>query len=146
MGWAFSGAFVSALRTQAAAQSRSEKSLALASPQGYPGFPAEAKQMRQISGPRGRAAHQDVLVAADMEEADIGAWVAHRKTKKKVEKKKKGGRRSEEAKNKVTGDGQNLSGFNHRAGISKCSRPLGPKVHYALLPRRPPLPKVHFPQ
>ena len=83
MGGAPAGASVSALRMQNTALSRSGKSLALASAQGDLGFPAFARHVRRILGPRGSAARQDVLVAADTgmsseEGTDLEACVAHR--------------------------------------------------------------------
>ena len=66
-----------------------------ASAQGTLGFPAVTKRMGRLFGPRGGAACQYVLVAADIdasseEETDFEAWVAYRKVKKMG--KQRGGR------------------------------------------------------
>ena len=94
MRGAFPEASASALCVQGAALSRSEKSRALESAQENLGLMAAAGQMRRQFGPCGGDARQDVLVAADVDvssddDADFGAWEAHRKAKKRSEKEKK---------------------------------------------------------
>ena len=89
-------AFAPALRMQNGSLPKSEKSLVLSSIQAYMAFPVVAKQMSRLFWPRGGAARQDVLVAADVdasskEECDYAAWVARRKAKKGGENKRNGG-------------------------------------------------------
>ena len=75
------------LRSQDAALPSSEESFVLACAQGNSGAPAVAKEMRRLFGPRGDAARQDVLVAADIawpwgKETDFDARAAYSKAKK----------------------------------------------------------------
>ena len=69
-----------------AALSENEKSLALASIRSTVAFPEVASQMRRLFGPRGGAARQDVLVAADLdaasEEEDFARCAGYCKAKK----------------------------------------------------------------
>ena len=79
---AFAEACVSALRTQKAALSQSEKSLAVASAQGKLGFPAAGRQVRILFGPCGGAACQDVPTASNFDassegDSDCEAWVEY---------------------------------------------------------------------
>ena len=79
---------------QGAALPRPERALVFASAQGTPRSPAEAKQMRTRSGPCDGAARHDVLVADDIDApseagADLEAWLAQRKAKKKGGGKKR---------------------------------------------------------
>ena len=83
---------------QNAPLSKSEKLLASARIQGNMDFPDAATQMRRLSGPCGGAAHQDVLVAADVDvssEKEKGGeeeWGQRRekKSENKVRKSKRG--------------------------------------------------------
>ena len=68
------------LCTHHAALSKNEKSMASASIQNTLESPEAASQMRPLFGPRGSAARQDVLLAADLAaasgEEDFVAWAA----------------------------------------------------------------------
>ena len=90
-GRAFPGAFVSTLRIQNAARSRSEKSVLLASAQGNLDFQAVARYMGRLFGSYVGAASPDFLAAAAADVssddgADFEAGAAHRKAKKESEK------------------------------------------------------------
>ena len=133
------GAFAPALHMQDAALSQSEESLVLAGAQGFRAFPAVAKQMCRLVGPRGSAARQDVLVAADFDvssngETDFEARLAHREAKKKSEGKKTEDGDAKKSENEVKGGGQFLSGFSRRAGIRPAPKCDG---GYHLAPERP---------
>ena len=60
------------------------------------GVPEASSQIRPLFGPRGNAARQDVLSAADLdavsEEEDFEAWVAYRKAKKEKTKENREGK------------------------------------------------------
>ena len=86
MGSAFPGEFDSILCVQNASLVRSGESLALARMQSALTFPLAAKQMSRLFGPRGSAARQDVLLAADVdsvteEESDLAARAAYGQAK-----------------------------------------------------------------
>ena len=87
MGSGFPDEFVPIVYVQNASLSQNEKYLALANIQNTLASPAVANQMRRFFGPRGNAARQDVLFAADLEtvseKEDYAAWGAFRKAKKK---------------------------------------------------------------
>ena len=89
----------SILCMQNAALSKSEKSLTLASIQNTPPFPAAANQMRRLFAPRGDAARQDVLLAAELEtapeEEDCAARAVYRKSDKGKQKEKGGDAKAE---------------------------------------------------
>ena len=100
---------------QDAAVSRPDKSLVLAGAPGNSGLPTAAKQMRGLFGPRGSAARQDVLVAADIdvlsgEIADFEAWAAYCKTKKKGGGEKRSDGDVRRSENEVNDHGQTLNG------------------------------------
>ena len=61
-GLQFPGSFLSILRMQNAVIPRNEKSLVMASVRGSLDYPLVAKQMRQVSQPRGGAHRGDVLL------------------------------------------------------------------------------------
>ena len=71
---------------------------------GNMGFPVVAKEMRRLSGQRGGAARQDVLVASEFaasseESGDFAAWVKRRKAKRRGEIR--GGRLATRKKNRI---------------------------------------------
>ena len=95
-GSGFPDEFASVLRTHNAVPENG-KSLEPASIRRNPTFPEVSSRMRRLFGPRGSAARQDVLAAADLdavsEEEGCAAWVAYRKVRK--DKKREGRGRSQ---------------------------------------------------
>ena len=73
-------------------------------------------------GPRGGAARQDVVVAADTDlrsasGKDEEARAAKRKAKKQSEMKRQGEKASRMGKEKAQRDGQKLYGFNRQTAV-----------------------------
>ena len=100
---------------QNASLPKNEESLAAASLQGKSAFAAAARQMRRLFGSCGNAAHQDVLIAADMgvlsdQETDHAAWLARRKAKKGRDKAQNEEEEGGEAENVGKRDARIASG------------------------------------
>ena len=101
--------------------SNQEKSLELASVQVGLGFPDVAKQMGRLSGPCGRSARRDALVAADADTSSVSdkdneARVVYGKAEKQSGVKRKAERAPRRNKDKIRGDSQTLNGSNRRTG------------------------------
>ena len=81
------------------------------------------RRRRRLFGPRGGAACQDVLVAADADTSSVsyqegeGARAAYRKTKKQIDMKRIAYRAPGENRDKVKRGGQTPSGRDHHSGV-----------------------------
>ena len=125
MGRGFQDVFAPILCMQNAALAKSERSLMLASIQNTPPFPAATNQMCRLFGPRGNAARQDVLLAADMEtapeEEDCAARAAYGKADKEKRKEKGGKDRGKTGKSEDREEGRALNCFNRRTGETQSA-------------------------
>ena len=122
MGPGFPDAFVSVLCMQNAALTQNEKTLVLASLGNALAFPQVSAQMRRLSGPRGYASRQDVLVARDTdtvsEKEDSEAWVAYREAKRAT---RGGGNQGNREKRAKTESGRTKNPTNRRTGhLNRC--------------------------
>ena len=112
--------FAPALCAPKSALSENEETLALASLHDALASSGVSAQMRRVSGPRGVASRQDVLVAAFMDAAPEGEDLEARIARCKAKRAKKGGKgrggfwEQEELKSSV--EGRTRNEINRRTG------------------------------
>ena len=137
-GSGFPDKYFSILRVRTAGLTKNGESLASASDRIALAFREASSRMRRLFGPRGNAARQCVLSAADSDAVskgeDFAAWVAYRKAQNEKRREKGYEGHSNTGGVKRKEEGRTLNGLNRRTGgRNRC---YASKCEYHCAPRR----------